>query len=144
MDSMFSCYFLLNMKVILLYMVSATCPSLYKDDLIWKFGKNLWEQHFFLHFWQDKPLWWELKIYGGVTFITTLSLIQFFRNSQHPEKWNVSFKNFFRKCECISCDLLISSNLLKKSFRKSLLFVPSVTGVTEKNILLAEYFKLLL
>ena len=29
--------------------------------------------------------------------IATLSLFHFFRNSQHPEKGSVSFKNFFRK-----------------------------------------------
>ena len=44
-------------------------------------------------------------------YITTLSLFHFLRNSQHPEKRNVSFKNFFTKCECISCCLTISSNL---------------------------------
>ena len=27
---------------------------------------------FFLHLWQDKPLWVELKINGGVIFITIL------------------------------------------------------------------------
>ena len=73
----------------------------------------------------DKPLWRELKLYEGrVIFITIMSLFHFFRNSQHPEKWSVSFKNFFRKCECIcSCYLPISSNLLEKSLRKTSLFV---------------------
>ena len=28
-----------------------------------KFAKNLWEQKFLLYFWEDKPLWEELKIY---------------------------------------------------------------------------------
>ena len=67
---------------------------------------------------------------GGVRFITTLSLFNFLRNNQQLEKWKVSFKNFFRKCEYIrSCYLPISSNLLKKSFRKTSLFVLTVTGV---------------
>ena len=72
------------------------------------------------------------------------SLFNFFRNSQHPEKWSVSFQNFFRKCEYISCYLPISSNLLRISFRKSSLFVFTVTGVIETSVLLAAYFKLLL
>ena len=72
------------------------------------------------------------------------SLFNFFRNSQHPEKWSVSFQNFFRKCEYISCYLPISSNLLKISFRKSSLFVFTVTGVIETIVQLAAYFKLLL
>ena len=61
---------------------------------------------------------------GGVIFIITISLFDFFRNSQHPEKWSVSVKKFFRKYECISNDYLpISSNLLKNSLRKTSLFV---------------------
>ena len=67
---------------------------------------------FFLHLWQDKSLWVELKTNGEVIFIATLlSLFYFCRNSQYPEKWSVSFKNFFRKCECISFYLPISLNL---------------------------------
>ena len=93
-------------------------------DLIWKLAKILWGQHFFLDLWRDKPLWGELIFYGGVIFISPISLFYFFRNSQHPEKWSVSVKNFFRKCECISsCYLPISSILLKNSWRKTLLFV---------------------
>ena len=84
-----------------------------------------------------KPLWGELKIYGGVIFITTISLFYFFRNWKHPENWSVSFKNFFRKCECIRCYLRISSNLPKKYFRKTSLFVLTVTGVMEESVLLA-------
>ena len=41
--------------------------------------------------------------------------------------------NFFRKCECIRCCyFLTSSNLLKKSFRKTSLFVLTKTAVMEK------------
>ena len=94
-DSMFPCYSLLNMKVI--YMVSAPSPFQWRD-LIWKFAKM-----FSSICGGDKPLWGELKIYGGVIFITTLSLFYFFRNRKHPENWSLSFKNFFWKCECISC-----------------------------------------
>ena len=48
------------------------------NDLISKFAKILW--------WQDKPLWVELKT--NYYYITTLSSFHFFRNSQHqhPEK----------------------------------------------------------
>ena len=83
----------------------------------------------------------ELKLYGGNNI--TISLFHFFRNSQNPEKWSVSVKNFFRKCECISscissvnafffrkCECIsrissgnvnasISSILLKNSLRKT-------------------------
>ena len=59
----------------------------------------------------DEPLWG----------CYTISLFHFFRNSQHSEKWSISFKNFFRKCECIrSCYLPIFSNLLRKSLRKTI------------------------
>ena len=85
-----------------------------------KICQNFMVANFFLTFVGDKSLWGELKIYGGVIFITTLSLFHFFRNSQHQEKWSISFKNLVTKCECISCYLLISSNLLKKSCRKIL------------------------
>ena len=45
-------------------------------------------------------------------------------HSELPEKWSVSGKNFFRKCECISsCYLPIFSILLKNSLRKTSLFV---------------------
>ena len=33
---------------------------------------------------------WDSNIYY---YITTLSLFHFFRESQHPEKWSVPFKN---------------------------------------------------
>ena len=41
---------------------------------------------FFLHLWGDKPLWVELKLCGGVTFVTTLLLFHLFRKNYHPEK----------------------------------------------------------
>ena len=111
MDSMDPCYSLPNMKVIWLYMVSAPLP-LQWGDLIWKFAKILWWQNFFLHLWQDKPLWVELKTNGGVIFITILLHFHYLisletANIQKSEVF--SSKNFFRKC--ISCYLPISSNL---------------------------------
>ena len=96
-DSMVSCYSLLNMKVIWLHMVSPT-PTITMEegaeggeggDLVWKFANILWRQNFFLHLWQDKSLWVELKAKWGSNiyyYITTLSLFHFFRNSQHSEK----------------------------------------------------------
>ena len=38
----------------------------------------LWWQNFSLHLWQNKPLWAELKIYGGVIFITILLKFPYF------------------------------------------------------------------
>ena len=38
----------------------------------------------------------EFKLLGGNIFITTLSLFHLFSNSQHPEKWSVSFMDFLR------------------------------------------------
>ena len=35
-------------------------------------------QNVFLHLWQDKPLWVELKINGGVIFITILLHFHYF------------------------------------------------------------------
>ena len=66
-----------------------------------KICQNFLGQDFFLNLRGNKPLWGELKLYGGVIFITTRSLFYFFRNSQTPRKTK-SFKNFFRKYECIS------------------------------------------
>ena len=41
-------------------------------DLIWKFVKGLWWKKSFLHLWQDKPSWVELKTNGEVIFSTIL------------------------------------------------------------------------
>ena len=38
----------------------------------------MWRQKFFLYLWQDKPLWVELKIYGGAIFITVLLDFHYF------------------------------------------------------------------
>ena len=95
----------------------------WRGDLIWKFAKILWVQHFFLNLWGEKPLWGELIFYGGVIFISPISLFYFFRNSQHPEKWSVSVKNFFRKCECISSCYLPISSILLKNYEKTFHFL---------------------
>ena len=68
-----------------------------------------------------------------------------FETANKPEKLSVSLKIFFRKCKYIrGCYLPISSNLLKKFFRETSPFALTVTGVLEKNVLLAAYFKLFL
>ena len=86
------------------------------------FVKFLWGQNFFFHLWGDKRIWGQLKLYWGNN-IYYCTFIPFFRNRQQPERWSVSFKNFFRKCEYIrSFYMLISSNILKKSFRKNSTF----------------------
>ena len=69
---MFPCYSLLNIKVIWLHMVSVP-PPIAMEWLSEKLPKfwGLWWQNIFAHLWQDKRLWMELKIYGGVIFIIT-------------------------------------------------------------------------
>ena len=133
---MVPCYSLLNMKVIWLYMVSAPPPITMawregeRGDLIWKFAKILWWQNFFLHLWQDKPLWVELKTNGGVIFITTLLHFHYFTSLEtvntlrskvfllrislgnvnasvvtcrYPQIYNFSFRKEFLEtlCKCI-------------------------------------------
>ena len=87
MDSMSPCYFLLNMKIIRLCIISALPLPLAPIQwgyLIWKFAKILWWQHFFLHLWQDKPLWVELKIYGAVIFIAILLQFHYLISLETP------------------------------------------------------------
>ena len=40
-------------------------PPINMGGLNLKIRKILWGQKFFLHLWGDKPLWGELKLYGG-------------------------------------------------------------------------------
>ena len=85
-----------------------------RGDLMWKCANMFWWKNIFWLLWPDKPLWVELKTNRGGNiyyYITILSLFRSFRDSQHPGKWSVSFKNVFRKCECVNCYLPISSNL---------------------------------
>ena len=126
---MFPCCSSLNMKVIWLNMVS-DAHSLTMGWLDLKFAKfvagetsmggveNIWGSNIYY-------------------YINALLLFHFFRISQHPEKWSVSFKNFVRKCQCISCYLPISSNLqfqLKKViFRNSLLVYLSIILTTNSK-----------
>ena len=95
-------------------------------DLIWKFAKMLWWQILFLHFWQGKLLWMELKIYGGVIFTILLHFHYFISlettNTQklqvfllrissgnvnasvvtcrHPQIYNFSFRKEFSETLC--------------------------------------------
>ena len=125
------------------WFMSPPLPTI-MEGLNLKVSQNFAVTKIFLTFVGDKPLWGELNDMGGVIFITTFPF-HFFRNSQHPEKWSVSLKNFFRKCEYTrSCYLLISSSLPKKCFRKFSLFVLTVIGDLEESVLLTAYFKLLL
>ena len=55
-----------------------------EGDLIWKFAKILWWQNCFLHLWQDKPLWVELKTNGGVIFINILLHFHYFISLETP------------------------------------------------------------
>ena len=106
-------------------------PPITMGDLIWKVTKILWWQNFFLHLWEDKLLWLELKIYGGVIFIpillhfhyyisleTTVNtqksavfLLRVFSGNvnasvvtcQYPQIYNFSFRKEFLEtlCKCI-------------------------------------------
>ena len=73
------------------------------SDLIWKFAKILSSQKVFLHLWQDKPLWTELKTNRGLIFITILPILLHFHyfvsletaNTQKIEMflWRSSLRN---------------------------------------------------
>ena len=108
-------------------MVSAP-HSLTMGWLNLKICRNLLVTNFFLTFVAGETSMGGVKNIWGSNiyyYINALLLFHFFRISQHPENWSVPFKNFVRKCQCISCYLPISSNLqfqLKKViFRNSLL-----------------------
>ena len=77
MDSMFPCYSLLIMEVIWLNMVSVP-PSITIGWFNFKTCQNFVATEFFLYLSQDKFLWVEFKIYGGVIFITMLMRIHYF------------------------------------------------------------------
>ena len=64
----------------------ASVPLVIMGGLNLEICKKFVDTIFFLHLWGDKPLLGELKLYGGVIFISTLSLFHFLKNSQHPEK----------------------------------------------------------
>ena len=121
-------HYLLNIKAIWLYMISAPPPV----TMVWVGGGggSLGWQNLFLHLWQDKPLWVELKINGPVIFITTLLHFHYFISletanmqksevfllrislgnvnasvvtCQYPQIYNFSFRKEFLEtlCKCI-------------------------------------------
>ena len=53
-------------------------------ELIWKFAQILWEQNFFLNLWGDKPLWGELKVYGGSNIYYYTFIISFIQKQKQP------------------------------------------------------------
>ena len=57
-----------------------------RGDFIWKIAKILRGQTFFLHLWQDKPLWVELKTNGRVIFITILLHFHYFNSLETARK----------------------------------------------------------
>ena len=78
----------------------------------------------FFHWWGG---WGGVKIiWGEYNLFTALSLFHFFRNGQHPEKW---IQEMWMHQELFLANIL---NLLKKSFRKTSLFVFTAIGFMEK------------
>ena len=71
----------------------------------------------------SKALWRELKLYGGVIFITIVSLFHLFRNIQHPTKRS----DFFKEClgeMSMHQELLLANiiKLIKKVLKKDFTF----------------------
>ena len=102
-------------------------PSHYNGVILFEHLPKFLMTKFFLTFMAGQTSMGGVKNIWGSNiyyYITTLSLFRFYRNSQHPENWSVSFKNLFRKCEWISCYLPIPSDLQfqvwKGIFRNSL------------------------
>ena len=62
-----------------------------------KICQNFVVTKFFLHLWQDKPLWVKLKTNGGVIFITVLLHFHYlFRNNlAHIQKKEVFFLRIY-------------------------------------------------
>ena len=98
-------------------MVSAPPPPIIMGGLKLKICQNFVGTNFFLTFAG------EYSSMGGVTFITTLSLFHFFRNSQHPEKSSVFFYKFLQGM-WIHQELLIADILkfIKKDLQKNFTF----------------------
>ena len=124
MDSMVPCYSL-NMKVIWLYMVSAPPPitMVGGGDLIWKFTDILRLQNFFLHLWQNKLLWVELKTNGGVIFITILLHFHHFislktANTQKNEVFRLRLSLGSVNASVVTCRY---PQIYNSSFRKEFL-----------------------
>ena len=113
------------MKVIWLYMVSAPPPitMVGGGDLIWKFTDILRLQNFFLHLWQNKLLWVELKTNGGVIFITILLHFHYFisletANTQKSEVFLLRISLEIHNASVVTCRYPQICNF---SFRKEFL-----------------------
>ena len=109
---MFACYFLRNMKIIWLYIVSA--PLLVTMGWL---NLNVCQNFMVIKLFsyicgRINFLWVELKANGGVIFITILLHFHYFifLETANTQKSGMRFKNFFSKCECISCSLAIIYN----------------------------------
>ena len=96
-------------------------------DLIWKFVKILWWQNFFLHLWQDKPLWVKVKPDGEVIFITILLYFHYLisletANTQKSEvfPFRISLRNV--NASVVTCRYLQIYNFsYRKEFLETLL-----------------------
>ena len=61
-------------------------PRIIIGELNLKICQNFVGTKIFIRFMGDKPLWGELKLYGGSSIYYYNFIISFLGNSQHPEK----------------------------------------------------------
>ena len=68
-----------------------------RGAVIWQCAEILSRQKCFLYLWEDKPLWGELKLYGGrvIFIITTLS--SFIEKQLPPRKVKCVFYEFLQE-----------------------------------------------
>ena len=139
---MIPCYSLWNMKVIWLYMVSAT-PLI----TITAGGRERW-QNVFLHLWQDKPLWAELKTNEGVISTTVLLHFHYFTQKSELFLLIISLRNV--NTSVVSCrypQVYIFSfrqKIFRKSFRGSLTAsstTPFVKNSPDRCVSSLQYIK---
>ena len=110
------------------------------EGLNLKICQNLVGKIFFLTFLGEKTSRGELKLYGGVILLLHFHYLIYLEtaNTQKSEVFRLIISSVNVNASVVTC-----SNLLKKCFRKTSLFVLTVAGVLEKSVLLDAYFKIL-
>ena len=109
-------------------MSCSTTKLIYHEALIFSV-KFIFSKEYYFHFLHSRSLkrfeWFLLSLPPSLNCSNNKLLsLKYKMLAPDSEKWSVSFKDFFRKCECISsCYLPILLNLLKMSLRKTSLFM---------------------